>query len=67
MNSKANKLKVKKGEKSKLYGTKKFTVAQENLENIMKKISPYTDRKNVFYVPKLSEWCDESCNNIVNI
>jgi len=66
MSVKDKELKKKKGEKSKLYETKDFTVAQKNLKNIMEKISPYTNRKNAFYVPKLSEWCDESCIDNAN-
>ncbi|MBW2167098.1 MAG: hypothetical protein JRG74_13710 [Deltaproteobacteria bacterium] len=61
MNIKENGQKKPKEYKTKLYGTNRFTTAQKRLKNIEKKISPYTNRKGVFYIQPSSEWCDESC------
>lgn len=52
---------IKKVEKDEMYRTDRFILAQESLKIIEKKISPYTSRKKMIYIPPTSEWWDEPC------
>lgn len=41
--------------------TNRFFEAKKRLQDIEKKIAPFTDQKRFIDVQMNSEWCDDSC------